>query len=448
MADNRRGIFPSGFTPFHLLSGMDASEPVLVAFSGGADSRALFDLTAKYCRENSSCFYACHVNHGIRGDEAIRDRDFCISAAKACPECREIFVLDTDVPALADESGNSLELEARNVRYEFFRKIMVKNGIRLLATAHNADDNLETMIFNFARGSGVRGMCGIPHVRHTDYGVIIRPMLNMTKSDILEYCNDNGLDFVTDSTNYQTDYTRNLIRARVVPLLEEINPKVRNTASRLADTMKEVSDHLRSEAESFPLSAKALAAAPGALLPEIISRALNDRGFHVNPEAVHIEAIAELCSKGKEGSSLSLPGSIRCMIENGMLTFAPDTRETASRKGYDIKLSEGNNPLPGGYSIFIGTDEADGGLSVGIEPHRIACLTARTRLEGDKILSGGMHKSVKKLMCDKKIPLSERSIYPMLCDDKGILWIPGVAIRDNESNKNINMKIIFRKQEV
>ncbi|MBP3376275.1 MAG: hypothetical protein J6L83_05880, partial [Clostridia bacterium] len=86
MADDRRAL-PNGFTPFDKLSGMDPSEPVLVAFSGGADSRALFDLTARYCRESGSFFYACHVNHGIRGGEAIRDRDFCVSVAKACPEC-------------------------------------------------------------------------------------------------------------------------------------------------------------------------------------------------------------------------------------------------------------------------------------------------------------------------------------------------------------------------
>ena len=87
MADNH-SLFPIGFTPFEMLSGRDPSEPILVAFSGGADSRVLFDLTANYCREIHSFCYACHVNHGIRGDEALRDRDFCIETAKSCPECK------------------------------------------------------------------------------------------------------------------------------------------------------------------------------------------------------------------------------------------------------------------------------------------------------------------------------------------------------------------------
>ena len=107
MADKVIFRLPEGFTPYGHLSGKADSEPILVAFSGGADSRALFDITARLCREKGSFFYACHVNHGIRGDEAIRDRDFCISVAKACPECKDIFVLDADVPSLAKESGRS-----------------------------------------------------------------------------------------------------------------------------------------------------------------------------------------------------------------------------------------------------------------------------------------------------------------------------------------------------
>ena len=120
MAD--KSLFPKGFTPY------DGDGTVLVAFSGGADSRALFDLTAKFCRERGSCFYAAHVNHGIRGDEAIRDRDFCIEVAKSCPECREIFVLDANVPQMAAESGRSLETEARLLRYSFFNNIMKEKG--------------------------------------------------------------------------------------------------------------------------------------------------------------------------------------------------------------------------------------------------------------------------------------------------------------------------------
>jgi len=452
MADDRRAL-PNGFTPFDKLSGMDPSEPVLVAFSGGADSRALFDLTARYCRESGSFFYACHVNHGIRGGEAIRDRDFCVSVAKACPECKDIFVLDADVPAMAKESGRSLELEARLVRYDFFNNIMKENGLRILATAHNADDNLETLIFNMTRGSGAKGMCGIPRVREFEGGLIVRPILDMTKSEILGYCRENRLDFVTDSTNECTDYSRNLIRAKVIPLLEELNPEVRRSAARLSDSMRALCNFAENEADRYDLSVDALRSSPSALLPIIFGRAASEAGCGTMLEAVHVTALRELCEKGRNGSSVSLPDSTRGIIKNGKLVFEPDTGRCDTLRGsedYEIALTSGENLLPFGYKITVGDrPEADGELSVTLDGYSVAYpLIARNRREGDKILSGGMHKSVKKLMCDKKIPTELRPYLPIICDSNGILWIPGTAVRDGVSSKKGNLKIKISKYEV
>ena len=449
MADNRRP-YPSGFTPFDKLSGLSPSEPVLVAFSGGGDSRALFDLTARYCRENGSFFYACHVNHGIRGDEAIRDRDFCVSVAKSCPECKDIFVLNADVPALAKASGRSLELEARLVRYSFFNNIMKENGLRILATAHNADDNLETLIFNMTRGSGPKGMCGIPRVREFEGGLIIRPILDMTKSEILGYCRENGLDFVTDSTNDCTDYSRNLIRARILPLLEELNPEVRRAASRLSESMKELCLFAENEADRYDLSIASLLSAPSPLLPIIFGKALSKAGYGTMLEAVHITALRELCEKGKNGSSVSLPDSIRGIIRAGRMVFEPDMgRIEANRapEDFEIIIKSGENLLPLGYKITVGDVQGDkDALSVTLDEDAVTYpLIARNRREGDKILSGGMHKSVKKLMCDKKIPAESRPSLPILCDSLGILWIPGAAVRDGVFSKKGSLKITFSK---
>ena len=210
---NKISTFPEGFTPISELTGMPPDTPFLVALSGGADSRMLFELASRHCRLHSSYFYACHVNHGIRGDEAIRDRDFCIALAAECPECRDIFVLNADVPALAKENGMGIEQCARQVRYDFFDKIMLENRIPILVTAHNADDALETVIFNLARGTGVKGLCGIPASRPVKNGILVRPMLGIAKSRVLEFCQSERLIFVTDSTNADTAYARNRIRA-------------------------------------------------------------------------------------------------------------------------------------------------------------------------------------------------------------------------------------------
>ena len=417
-------------------------ESVLVAFSGGADSRALFDLTAKYCRERGSYFYAAHVNHGIRGAEAIRDRDFCIKVANECPECKEIFVLDADVPKMAAESGRSLETEARILRYGFFAKIMKENGISLLATAHNADDNLETIIFNMTRGSGARGLCGIPRVRECEGGVIVRPILDMTKKDILAYCEENSLEFVTDSTNSDTDYSRNLIRARVIPLLEEINPEVRLAATRLSSSMRELCSFAESEAEKYTSDIiEDIASAPDALLPFVFGSLIKSADSDASLEGVHIAALSELCRKGIDGSSVSLPKNLRARIDAGRIVFERDTgREKASDESFEMTLSMGENTLPTGEHIILSRAPTENSTSFAASGD----ILARSRREGDKILSGGMHKSVKKLMCDKKVPVAKRNSLPIICDGEGILWIPGVAARDGSIQKNGDVFIAYR----
>ena len=449
MADNK-SPFPPGFTPFDALSGMDKRTPVLVAFSGGADSRALFELTARYCRENGSHFYACHVNHGIRGAEAIRDRDFCATVARKCPECKDFFVLDADVPSMAKASGRSLELEARLLRYGFFNNIMKENSIPILVTAHNADDNLETLIFNLSRGSGAKGMRGIPRIRETEVGLILRPILDMTKSEILAFCDENRLDFVTDSTNECTDYSRNLIRAMVIPLLEELNPEVRRAASRLSDSMRELCSFAEESANNYDLSAASVASAPSALLPFIIGKELKRLGCDAMPEAIHLSALRELCRKSRDGSSVSLPGNMRGILRSGVLRFEPDTGrsdgEIIPQNHFELELKEGENTLPSGYRIVIGDSGECQDCYIAANPDSISPpLTARCRREGDRILSGGMHKSVKKLMCDKKIPRDERNSLPVICDAKGILWIPRVAARDGITSKNQSLKITIFK---
>ena len=186
---------------------------ILVGFSGGADSTALLD---RLSRLPGYSVAAVHVNHGIRGEEAIRDREFCRGFCLN----REIpfFCLDADVPAMRRQ-GESLETAARRVRYGYFAAVMKEQGYPLLAVAHNADDNLETVLFRICRGTGLRGLCGIPPVRAFGSGYLVRPLLGVSREEILRYLGERNLSYVTDSTNKETDAARNRLRLTVIPAL-------------------------------------------------------------------------------------------------------------------------------------------------------------------------------------------------------------------------------------
>lgn len=430
---------------------------MLIALSGGADSRMLFELAARHCRLHSTHFFACHVNHGIRGDEAIRDRDFCISLAEGCDECRHIFVLNADVPALAAERGLGIEQCARQVRYDFFDRVMSENAIEILVTAHNADDSLETMVFNLARGSGARGMCGIPPVRSLKSGVLIRPMLGISKADVLEFCRQNRLDYVTDSTNAQTEYTRNLIRAEIIPVLTEINPSVRAAASRMALAMSELWSMTADLASKYVradgiISLPELKSADPRLIPYVISAAADTVG--VDLEAVHIDAVRSLIATGTDGKSLSLPGGFRAKLIGERLILEKDEHEEAHGQLL-LPFKVGTTDLPWGsvnvrdtgegylISMSVFPDEKKFSENINVYKLDITAhiifdkikwpidrLCLRTRATGDKILSGGVRKSVKKLMCDKKLPRVYRDVIPMLTCGDEILWVPSVQTAD------------------
>ncbi|MBQ9109096.1 MAG: tRNA lysidine(34) synthetase TilS, partial [Oscillospiraceae bacterium] len=192
---------------FHMLTQGDF---VAVGVSGGADSVALLSLLCCLRGELDLTLVACHINHNLRGAEAKRDEDF---VRRLCDrlgvECR---VLSADVAALAREEGRSVEETARQVRYRFFAETAGKRG--KIATAHTAADNTETVLLNLARGSGLRGLCGIPPVR----GNILRPLIGGTREQTEAWCCQNGLEWVEDSTNAADDYTRNRLRHHAVPV--------------------------------------------------------------------------------------------------------------------------------------------------------------------------------------------------------------------------------------
>lgn len=436
---------PAFFKDPHILSGSSPDAPVLVALSGGADSSLLLHLMCRLRRSRSFPLYAAHVNHNIRiaNGEAARDEEFCREICRSLGV--ELFVASIDVPRRAEMSKNSLETEAREARYAYFTEIMQKHGIPILATAHNADDNLETQIFNLCRGCGIEGMRGIPEARPikgVEGGFAVRPILTATKSEITELCREWDIPFVTDSTNLETDYTRNAIRQNVLPELVRLFGTPQKSALRLSALAREDSDCLQklaadaiSDTGEIPLDRLT------ALPPSLASRAVRTAFSAVSDatlEAIHTDGVISLISRAEEHTSVSLPDKKRARIDGGMLVFENDEPECVPEP-YKISLGEGDF-FVGDYAIRICRDKGVNELANGDSLYSFYTgarlhadpnsLFAKSRAEGDAIVCRGMTKKLKKLMNEKKIPLRERVSIPIICDGEGVIYVPLCAVSD------------------
>ncbi len=444
---------------------LPAAEGYVVAFSGGADSRLLLELTVRTVvkrypdRAPAELVIAAHLNHGIRGEEADRDEAFCrtVCANLGIP----LAVEHADVPALARESGQSEETTARHARYAFLTRVMQERHCAVLLTAHNANDQLETVLYHLLRGSGTRGMGGIPAMRALGSTLsdgtplyVHRPLLGWTREDILAAVQARNLAYVTDSTNLADACTRNRLRHHVTPTLEAIAGRgvPQSAARRLAQAAREDDEVLSAIASARyeiarrngELSAAELAAAPPAIGKRMIALAYAAEATltaDTTLSAYHLNMLLSLCRDAREGVvSNKLPGGRRAAIRQGRLIFETPTSE-APAPVFDVRpLPLGETRWDAGLTICVErfdtpTVPASGGTvyASAIFPADALPLplSAKGRTEGEHILSRGMTKKVKKLLCDKHIHASLRNRLPrILTPDGELLWLPGVAFRD------------------
>ena len=408
---------------------------VLVGFSGGPDSVMLLSFLLEY-RERYGEFpiVLVHINHMIRGDEADRDEAFSADVAKALGVpfvCKKI-----DIPALSKETGVGIEETARNARYsEFTGIISGRNDIGCIAVAHNATDNAETVIFNMLRGAGTKGASGIPPVREN----IIRPLINISKEDIVSLLDDFDIPYVIDSTNAEEDYTRNFIRGRILPLFKEITPNPEKNISRLSRNLRYDDLYLQNEASEFldnkdKVITKALSGLHRSILHRVLQRMVEP--YSVTLTEKHVEAIEELLSK--DNFKVSLPGGLSFVSESGV-SYISDTEPTEIQ--YQYEIAEGKNVIPDfGAEIQINSSPVDktflnvhkNSIQVDISSAIIVGrLFIRPKKDGDSVFYNGMTHKLKKLFNDRKIPKSIRPLIPILCDEKGVVWVPGFGVRDD-----------------
>ncbi len=412
---------------------INKGESVLVALSGGSDSIAMLHILFILSKELGFSLYCAHINHNIR-EEAENDEDFVRSYCKSLGV--ECFVKSADVLSYSKEKSISTELAGRKIRYDFFDEVMKKHSIDKLATAHNRNDSAESIILHLTRGCGLEGMCGIPVIRD---GYIIRPIIDLNKKEIEEYCKNNQLSFVVDKSNFETDYTRNKIRLNIIPMIEDsINPKFVDTVTNNSQIFKEatsfINNYTKKIYDKIAISGKLYLSE---LLKEdeiiiknvILTHFKNYTKTPQNLQQLHINEIVKHIKKEIAPKSINLPDGITAQIEYGTLYFEKTKKENVI---FEYEISPG-------IELFIPECE----MSVLIkEEKEIKNNTkdkiyfyiregkefkVRNRRTGDRFFPCGMNgtKKLSDFFTDLKIPVFKRELTPILTYDDDIVWVVG-----------------------
>lgn len=409
---------------------------VILGFSGGADSSAILHYLSKHTKN----ILAVHINHMIRGNEALRDEFFCKTI---CQRYGVKFLsYRVDVPKLAKESKQGIEETARKERYKIFRKLMQEYPeYKCIVTAHNANDNAETILFNLTRGSGTNGIAGIK----PNLDSVYRPLIYCSKAEILEYCNENSINYVTDSTNEDIDYTRNYIRHEIVPMLEKLNPSFIDSCTRMSENVRDDESYIK-QASDKVISDNKVTNRVNTELFNSLDKAIALRVLrHMakdNLDSKSIDFCIQLAKNGSVGQYINLPNGISFKKERGYVKFVKT--EDLFKVSYNVTLKEGQNNIKKiGVVISVNTEEAPKGYDLveEITLNSNGTLIARNRKDGDKITQGKMTKKLKKLFYDKQIPSHRRDKIPVICDENGLLYVPGVVVRDGAKSKDGNTQI-------
>ncbi len=418
---------------YNMLKGVSV---VTVALSGGADSVALFNVLLSLEDKYGIKVKAAHLNHNLRGEESDRDEQFVRDICKKADV--ELIVKSVDVNLLAQQQKQSIELAARNARYEFFADC---EGV--VATAHTADDNIETVLLNLIRGTGIEGLCGIPPVRCG----FIRPLILCTRQQVEQFCANNGLDYVTDSTNLTDDYSRNKLRHNAVKVLKDINPAAATAAVRSCAVLRDESRYLNLLAnEQYERLAKEsgldVAAAKevdAALLRRVLRKYVNSMTGCL-PDNYHTEQLLTLVYKG-EGRCQLQGGYYARVLRKKLIILQNEQKSISfSVKTRIIDIEEYKKLLK--INSLLSKNALDCDKIIGDTV--IRCRTAGDRIK----LKGRGTKTLKKLYNELGIAQNMRERLPVIADDSGVIWVynAGTDVRGAVNSNTKKVLLISAEQ--
>ncbi len=443
-----------------------SGDKVLVALSGGSDSVALLGLLRELSEELGIELFAAHLNHLARGEDSYRDAQF---AKEICEQWNiKSYFAEIDVKKEKANLKSSFQETARNLRYEFLKNTLKKINGNKIALGHTTDDQAETVLMNFTRGAGLKGISGMPPVR----GEVIRPLIECRKEELLSYLKESSIKFCHDSTNDSKVYLRNRVRAEFIPYLEDnYNPNIvdrlgkmsqliRDDIDLLDDLTQEYFDKLSFNnifGEQISLKLNNLNLTKPGLKKRLLLAAIEYiKGDLRRIESGHIIRLDDFCKKGVPGKTLQIPSLIEAVISKGSLILR---REKCIEP---IEFTSVSRPIeiPGKtelkeLGIALNCRLIDrGNLDFNIKKEKEEFfdfektgnqISCRFFEPGDRFVPLGMDKAkkVKSFFIDEKIPKNERNRIPILTNGKNdIIWIYGRRISQEFRIREETRKII------
>jgi len=417
-------------------------EHVLVAASGGADSTALLLCLHKFAAAFPLTLTAAHLNHRIRGTEADDDQEF---VRRMCADWGISFVSEIiEVKRQAAEARHNLEEYARNMRNDFLRRMAHRVNAQRIAVGHNLNDQAETALFRFLRGSGLQGLSSIYPVVD---GLVIRPLLECSRDAIRNYLKQQGISYREDSSNRDLRHTRNRIRLELMPYLEKnFNPQLVAILARDTALARETWSFVNSQAtEAYQnlyrrtdneilLSIGQLLKLHPALQKQVLRQALKEcLGSLRGIASVHIQSIISLCGEGRSGEQINIPHGGIALRQFGSLLLLNKPLQPNPDYAYTLEIP-GQCRIPEAGAIFRCTIRNSPNRKMMsekrqtqafLDPSRMPqSLLIRSRKPGDRY-GGSEHRKVKKMLIDSKIPQVQRNALPMIVVGNGVIWIPG-----------------------
>lgn len=460
-------VFPKVKRTIEKQDMLSPGDKVLVGVSGGPDSVCLLHVLDRLAREMGLSLHIVHINHGIRKREAKRDEKFVSDLADRMGIPISMRLLD--VPSHARKKKLTLEEAGRDMRYQVFDNLARKLNAKKIALGHTASDQVETVLMRLLRGSGPQGMSGIPSMRKMGNAWIIRPLIEVSREEVLSYLKKNNLSFCLDTSNRKIEYFRNKIRVKLLPLLRDsYNKNINGALLRLSEIMKEENAYW--DGIVGEISRRVISGEPGKILIDLgrflrynvaVQRRILHKLFDGIVSLKQIEAIRTLAHSASQAKRIYLGKKFNARKEGDLLIFSSSSEKRTKKFEYKMRVP-GKNALEE-LNLTVNTrimnsrpvlDTDASTVYFDVDKINLKDLRLRNRREGDRFKPFGL-KGMKKLsdfFIDEKIPRYLRDRVPLLVEGNDILWVIGFRRGDKaritkNTGKILEVEVIREKEE-